>query len=106
MKLGNVVLTTVLFHQREGAKLRPAVVVLDSLDDDFVAAPVTSRERRSQFDVAIVDWSGAGLNVPSWIRADKLAVLPKAGIIRNLGELLEVDCKSLETALCNAYCRK
>jgi hypothetical protein len=38
------------FHQASGAKIRPAVVVLDSGDEDFVAAPVTSRARAFEFD--------------------------------------------------------
>ena len=33
------------FHQAVGGKVRPAIVLLDAGDDDFVAAPVTSRDR-------------------------------------------------------------
>jgi mRNA interferase MazF len=65
------------FHQTPGGKLRPAVVVLDAGDDDFVAAPITSRPRASDFDVPIQRWREAGLNTPSTIRVHKLTVLAK-----------------------------
>lgn len=65
---GEVVLIRIQFHQATGGKVRPAVVLLDSGDDDFVAAPVTSQARNSEYDLAIQDWRGAGLNVASHIR--------------------------------------
>jgi mRNA-degrading endonuclease toxin of MazEF toxin-antitoxin module len=51
LRPGEVVLIRIDFHQTPGGKLRPAVVLLDSADDDFVAAPITSRQRVSDFDV-------------------------------------------------------
>jgi hypothetical protein len=36
-----VVLIRIDFHQASGFKVPPAVVLLDTGDDDFVAAPVT-----------------------------------------------------------------
>jgi hypothetical protein len=38
---GDVVLLQVHFHQRQGAKARPAVIVLDSGDEDFVVTAIT-----------------------------------------------------------------
>jgi mRNA-degrading endonuclease toxin of MazEF toxin-antitoxin module len=68
-------------------KVRPAVVLLDSADDDFVAAPITSRPRVSDFDVPLIQWREAGLNTASTIRVHKLTVLAKDEIARRLGEL-------------------
>jgi mRNA interferase MazF len=80
LRLGDVVLLRMEFHQIEGHKVRPAIVLLDGGDDDFVAAPVTSRQRPSEFDLAIQEWRTAGLNVPSFVRVHKLTVLPKSAI--------------------------
>ena len=55
LRLGEVVLIKMRFHQAPGAKVRPAVVLLDTGDDDIVAAPVTSQFRLSEFDLAIRD---------------------------------------------------
>lgn len=46
-KFGDVVL--VVFSQTDGSKKqRPALVVLDTGDDDIVLAPVTTTERRAR----------------------------------------------------------
>jgi hypothetical protein len=39
---GDVILLRMEFHQTQGGKVRPALVILDTGDDDVVAAPVTS----------------------------------------------------------------
>jgi hypothetical protein len=46
------------FHQSAGAKVRPALVLLDTGDEDFVAAPITSQARR--FGIRSCDRSLAG----------------------------------------------
>lgn len=75
------------FHQSPGSKVRPAVVILDSGDEDFVVALVTSQAARSEYDLAITDWSAAGLSMPSIVRTDKVTVLFKADMKRKLGKL-------------------
>lgn len=39
LRPGEVVLIRIDFHQASGGKVRPAVVLLDAGDDDFVGAP-------------------------------------------------------------------
>jgi mRNA-degrading endonuclease toxin of MazEF toxin-antitoxin module len=77
LRPGEVVLIRIEFHQSPGGKVRPAVVLLDAKDDDFVAAPITSQLRVSAFDVPILQWREAGLNTASTIRVHKLTVLAK-----------------------------
>jgi mRNA interferase MazF len=74
LRPGEVVLIRIGFHQTSGGKLRPAVVLLDTGDDDFVAAPITSRLRVSAFEVPIQHWRDAGLNTASTIRVHKDAL--------------------------------
>lgn len=62
LHFGEIVLIRMQFHQAAGAKVRPALVLLDTRDDDFVGAPITSRPRPSAFDFAIANWRAAGLN--------------------------------------------
>lgn len=103
LRPGEVVLVRIDFHQTAGGKVRPAVVLLDSGDDDFVAAPVTSHPGRSDFDVAIRNWREAGLNVASTIRVHKLTVLAKDEIVRRLGELASDDRDMLAQVLRRAF---
>ncbi len=101
---GDVVLIRMLFHQASGSKVRPALVLLDIGDDDFVAAPVTSQSRVSEYDLSIERWQAAGLNVASYARIHKLTVLSKADVARKLGSLSDVDRGSLNVLLCRAFC--
>ena len=104
LRLGEVVLIRMLFHQAPGFKVRPALVLLDPGDNDFVAAPITSQQRASEYDLKIEDWRAAGLNVASSVRIHKLTVLAKAEVLRSLGALSDADCASLIAVLCRAFC--
>src|SRR5580658_9480510 len=103
LRPGEVVLIRIDFHQVPGGKVRPAVVLLDSADDDFVAAPITSSHRVSGFDVPIHQWREAGLNTASTIRVHKLTVLAKDEIVRRLGELADHDRIALSEVLRSAF---
>ena len=103
LRPGEVVLIRIDFHHTPGGKVRPAVVLLDAGDDDFVGAPVTSRLRVSEFDVSIHQWREAGLNTASTIRVHKLTVLAKDEIVRSLGELAGADRTALTEVLRRAF---
>jgi mRNA-degrading endonuclease toxin of MazEF toxin-antitoxin module len=103
LRPGEVVLIRIDFHQTSGAKVRPAVVLLDAADDDFVAAPITSQSRHTEFDLALQLWREAGLNVASTIRVHKLTVLAKDEIVRRLGELAPADRTALAAVLRRAF---
>jgi mRNA-degrading endonuclease toxin of MazEF toxin-antitoxin module len=103
LRPGEVVLIEIDFHQASGGKVRPAVVILDCGDDDFVAAPITSRPRLSNFDLPIQQWRHAGLNTASTIRVHKPTVLAKTDIVRPLGDLAESDRTALAAVLLRAF---
>lgn len=81
-------------------------MLLDSGDEDFVAAPITPRDRRSEYDVALEDWQASELNIASYVRLHKLTVLAKTEIVRHLGAISEKDRDLLLQVLCRAFCRK
>jgi mRNA-degrading endonuclease toxin of MazEF toxin-antitoxin module len=101
---GDVVLVEVRFHQAPGAKVRPAVVVLDSAMRTLLALRSPRGDARPEFDLNLAGWQAAGLNVPSIARVHKLAVLAKANIRRVLGRLSDDDLAHLRVALCRAFC--
>lgn len=103
LRPGEVVLIRMLYHQAPGSKVRPALVLLDPGDNDFVAAPITSQHRLPECDLAIEDWLAAGLNVASPVRIHKLTVLAKAEVLRRLGSLSDADRASLVAILCRAF---
>ncbi len=99
-----VVLIRMRFHQTSGSKVRPARVLLDTGDDDFIAAPITSRAKTSAQDLQMCDWREAGLNLPSVIRVHKLTVLSKDDVVRQLGRMSDADSDSLTALLCRTFC--
>jgi mRNA interferase MazF len=106
LRFGDIVLVEVPFHQIQGSKVRPAAVVLDAGDEDFVAAPITSRPGLAEFDIPLQDWRSAGLNVPLTVRIHKVAVLSKANVRRTVGRLTAPDLASVQGKLCRAFCRE
>ena len=106
LRFAEVVLIRIRFHERPGWKVRPAVVLFDAGDDDFVAAPITSRPRLSSLDLALVDWREAGLNAASTVRAHKPVVSSKADILRRLGVLPEGDSERLRAVLRKVFCER
>ena len=106
LRFGEVVLVRMQFHQAPGAKVRPAVVLLDTGDDNFVAVPITSQARHSDYDLAIENWRDAGLNVTSPIRVHKPTVLAKANIVQSLDSLAEQDRQPLVSLFCRTFCRQ
>jgi len=92
-KFGDVVL--VIFSQTDGVKKqRPALIVLDTGDDDIVLAPITTTERKSKGDYKIKDWQQSGLLLDSWVRLAKVACLSKNNIKMKLGVLGDYDKKN------------
>jgi mRNA-degrading endonuclease toxin of MazEF toxin-antitoxin module len=100
---GDLLLIEVQFHQKPGAKIRPAIAVLDSGDGDFVGVPLTSRAWGSDYDLALSDWEAAGLNVPSTARVHKIAVPSKTSIRHHRGRLSARDLVSVRDALRRAF---
>lgn len=74
---GDLVLLLFPYTDGSGAKQRPALVLLDTGDDDILVARVTTHPAGSEFDSVIVNWSVAGFLAPSTVRLHKLATIPR-----------------------------
>ncbi len=93
-KFGDVVL--IAFYQTDrNRKQRPALVILDTGDDDIVLAPITTTERKSKGDYKIKNWQWSGLLLDSWVRLSKIACLGKDDINRRLGAFSTEDKKQV-----------
>ena len=67
LRPGEVVLIRIDFHQRPGGKVRPAVVLLDTGDEDFYRRAHYLSATNTDFDVAGLarGWSERGFDDPS-----------------------------------------
>lgn len=88
---GELVFVLFPFVDSTGAKRRPALVLLDTGDDDIVVARVTGQIPQSSYDVSLANWQQAGLRIPSVARLHKLATLEKQLVERKLGSLSPDD---------------
>ena len=88
---GEVILLSFPFSDATGAKQRPALVLLDTGDEDLIVARVTSQMAQTIFDVELADWQQAGLLLPSVVRVHKVATLEKNLVERRLGTLTHSD---------------
>jgi len=96
---GEVVLIAFPFADASGTKRRPALVILDTGDQDLVVVRVTSQRAQTAFDVDIEHWREAGLLLPSAARVHKLATLEKRLVERRLGAVTPDDWKRVHSRI-------
>jgi mRNA interferase MazF len=98
---GDLVLVDFPFTSGAGQQhaTRPALVILDTEDDDVVVARVTRQTHSTPHDIPITDWRGAGLLAASIVRLHKLATLEKDLIHRRLGSLQPLDRTQVSQAM-------
>jgi mRNA interferase MazF len=96
---GDVLLLHFPYTDSSATKPRPVIVLIDTADDDFLVARVTSQDAHSRFDVSLNDWGEAGLKLSSIVRLHKLVTLHKNRIIRTIGKISERDKEILKTTL-------
>jgi mRNA interferase MazF len=96
---GDVLLVDFPFVSGGTTVLRPALVILDTGDDDVVLSRITTQGHRTPFDTAIKDWQGAGLRAASFVRLHKLVTAEKACVSRRLGALQHSDRQAVAAIL-------
>lgn len=75
---GEVILLSFPFADAAGSKRRPALVFLNTGDEDIIVARITSQIPQTDFDVELVEWQQAGLLLPSVVRVHKYSNSGKA----------------------------
>ena len=89
---GDIILLKFPFTDLGTFKKRPALVIQDSGDGDFIVCRITSQLYDSYFDSYIENWKEAGLLLPSVIRIHKIMTLQKNLAETRIGKL-EPDVK-------------
>ncbi len=84
---GEILLLAFPFTDATEVKRRPALVLLDSGDEDIVVARITSQVVQTAYDVEVTGWQEAGLLLPSVARLHKIATVEKRLVDRRLGTL-------------------
>ena len=100
---GEVLLAWLVFSDGQGTKRRPVLVVHDFGDDDLLVVPITSQHARTATDLVLTDWKSAGLQLPSTVRAEKLATISKSCVARKLGALPAAEMVRVKEALASIF---
>ncbi|MBI3099568.1 MAG: type II toxin-antitoxin system PemK/MazF family toxin [Planctomycetes bacterium] len=96
---GAILLMEFPFPSQETTKRRPALLLAEVDALDVVVAQVTSRAPRGRFDIPLTAGKAGGLLLPSCVRVDKIATLPKADERRVLGAVSRHEWKTVRAAL-------
>lgn len=92
---GELWVADITFTNGMMSKKRPVLVLwIDGAD--AVVAAVTSAAPRSVTDVALSDWAGAGLKLPSTVRLARLDCLEHSLLLHRLGKLTSSDRTQLQ----------
>ena len=94
---GDVVLLSYPYTNGSETKRRPALVLLDTGDEDIVVARITSQTTDASFDAELSDWRLAGLLLPSVVRLHKLVTVAKYLVKRRMGSLSPADWRRSRT---------
>ncbi len=97
-EFGDIVLLKFPFTGGSDIKKRPAMVVKDTGDGDFIVCRITSQVYNTVYDFRVIDWKNYGLKLPSTIRLHKIATLEKELAIQIIGKLdknLKLDVKNI-----------
>jgi mRNA interferase MazF len=97
---GEVWIADIPFTSGAASKLRPVLVLWTDAADVVVAA-ITSAPPRSTTDVALPNWSAAGLRVASTVRLSRLDCLEQSLLRRHLGVLAQGDAEQLKRVWAN-----
>ena len=84
---GDIILLKFPYTNTKQFKKRPALVLLDLLDNDIIVCRITSKFYYSKFDFEISEWQNCGLKLPSVIRLHKIATLDKNLVHQKIGVL-------------------
>jgi len=95
---GDIVLVRFPYSNLTDSKRRPALVVAEAGDGDFVFARITSQPSFERSDLFISRWQDLGLKLPSWLQLSKLALLDSSqlfGVVSTLDADTERDARQL-----------
>jgi mRNA interferase MazF len=98
-KFGDIVLITFPFVESNTSKKRPALILLDTDDNDIIAARITSQFQKDIYTLEINEWKTCGLLLPSAVKLNKIATINKNHIYVKLGVLQDKDLADIKRML-------
>jgi len=95
-KFGDILLLQFSYTDKKGIKKRPALVLIDTGDNDIIVVRITTQMNDSNYEAEIKEWEKSGLISKSYIRLHKIATLEKSIVDKKLGELQKGDIETVK----------
>ncbi len=96
---GDIVIIAFPYTNMNNTVMRPAMVVVDTGDEDIIVARITSQRRDMETEVEIHNWKSKGLLMQSYVRMSKIATLNRKDIKKKISSLDEEDIKRAKNVL-------
>ncbi len=96
---GDVVIIAFPYTNMNNTVMRPAMVVVDTGDEDIIVARITSQRRDMETEVEIHDWKNKGLLMQSYVRMSKIATLNRKDIKKKISSLDKEDIEQAKNVL-------
>ncbi len=96
---GDIVIIAFPYTNMNNTVMRPAMVIVDTKDEDIIVARITSQKRNIETEVEIHNWKSKGLLMQSYVRLSKIATLNRKDIKKKISSLDEIDIKQSKAIL-------
>ncbi len=96
---GDIVIIAFPYTNMNNTVMRPAMVIVDTRDEDIIVARITSQKRNIETEVEIHNWKSKGLLMQSYVRLSKIATLNRKDIKKKISSLDEIDIKQSKAIL-------
>lgn len=103
MKKGDIVLIPFPFTDLSGLKNRPALILIEGLNDITVSFITSQIKWKEEFDVKVNPSPENGLKRTSLIRLSKLSTIDKELVIGKLGKLSNDKINEINSSLIKAF---
>lgn len=101
MQKGDIILVPFPFTDLSGNKLRPAVVLAETVLDVIVCFVTTQLQWQEEKDIILTPTEANGIKKKSLIRVNKITTLDKALALGKIGSLSEADIEKLNSKIKN-----
>lgn len=96
---GDVVVVSFPFTNLDKTIRRPALVLIDTGDEDIVVARITTHKHNEDMELEIENYREKGLLLPSYVRFNKIATLNRKDMYKKIGELSPSEIKKARKIL-------
>ncbi len=102
-KFGDIVVVSFPFTNLDKTIRRPALVLVDTGDEDIVVARITTHKHNEEMELEIENFREKGLLLESYVRFNKIATLNRKDMYKKIGELSQTEIRKARKILMKLF---